>query len=113
MGQTTCCQDGSTPQCNQPWFLDLALQIVGNLDGISAGKATMTKIRNQILQCRPLCLRIGWNGGGGHFVAVYGYSNKRLNIGDPWYGNSVVNYEQFPDTYQGGGAWTDSFTTES
>lgn len=113
LGQTTCCQNGNTAQCNQPWFLDLGLQIVGNLDGVSAGKATMTTIRNQILQCRPLCLRIGWNGGGGHFVAVYGYSNKRLNIGDPWYGNSVVTFADFPDSYQGGGAWTDSFTTQS
>ncbi len=113
MGQTTCCQDGSTPQCNQPWFLDQALQIVGNLKSWSPGKAALAKVKAQIGQCRPLCLRIGWNGGGGHFVAVYGYSGQRLNIGDPWYGNSVVTYGPFPNTYQGGGAWTDSYTTKS
>ncbi len=76
MGQTTCCQDGSTAQCNQPWFLDQALQIVANLNAWSPGKATLTKVKNQINNCRPLCLRIGWNGGGGHFVTMYGYSTQ-------------------------------------
>jgi hypothetical protein len=112
MGQSTCCQDGSTPQCNQPWFLDQVLQIVGDLKAWSAGKAALPTVKREIDRCRPFCLRIAWNGGGGHFVAVYGYSNKRLNIGDPWYGNSVVTYGLFPDTYQGGGSWTDNYTTK-
>jgi len=113
MGQTTCCQDGSTPQCNQPWFLDQALQIVGNLNAWSPGKPPFATAKREVDACRPLCLRIGWNGGGGHFVAVYGYASRDLNIGDPWYGNSVVRGSSFPDNYQGGGSWTDSYTTKS
>jgi hypothetical protein len=115
MGQSTCCQDGSTPQCNQPWFLDQALSIVGDLKAWSPGKVPFTTVKSEINDCRPLCLRIGWNGGGGHFVAVYGFSNtnNRLNVGDPWYGNSVVKYALFPGNYQGGGTWTDSYTTTS
>jgi hypothetical protein len=113
MGSTTCCGDGSTPQCNQPWFLDQALQIVGDLNAWSSGKATITVVKNEINACRPFCLRIAWNGGGGHFVAVYGYSRRFLDIGDPWYGNGVVAYDTFPDTYQGGGAWTDNYTTKA
>ena len=113
MGQTTCCNDGSTAQCNQPWFLDQALQIVGNLNAVRSGKAAFKKLKPEIDQCRPFCLRIAWNGGGGHFVAVYGYSSRHLNVGDPWYGNSVVTYDSFPDTYQGGGVWTDSYTTKA
>jgi hypothetical protein len=112
MGQTTCCADGGTPQCNQPWFLDQALQIVGNLNAWSSGKAALATIKAEINQCRPFCLRIGWNGGGGHFVTVYGYGFNRLNIGDPFYGNSVVVYATFPSTYQGGGTWTDNYTTQ-
>jgi len=111
LGQTTCCNDGSTAQCNQPWFLDQALQIVGNLNVVTSGKAVLSKVKTEINQCHPLCLRIGWNGGGGHFVAIYGYSRKLINVGDPWYGNSVVPYAAFPNTYQGGGSWTDSYTT--
>jgi hypothetical protein len=116
MNQATCCQDGSTAQCNQPWFLDQALQIVGNLNAWTAGKADFGKIRNEINGCRPLCLRIAWNGGGGHFVAVYGYATQpaqKINIADPWYGNSVTRYAPFPGGYQGGGTWTDSYTTRS
>jgi hypothetical protein len=116
MNQSTCCQDGSTAQCNQPWFLDPALQIVGNLNAWSAGKAAFGKVRNEVDNCRPLCLRIGWYGGGGHFVTAYGYStrpNQRISIADPWYGNSVVPYAPFPSGYQGGGTWTDSYTTRA
>jgi hypothetical protein len=113
LGQTTCCQDGSTAKCNQPWFLNQALQIVGNLNVASSGKATQTAVKNEIKQCRPMCLRIGWTGGGGHFVAIYGLLGQRINVGDPWYGNSVVNYASFPDSYQGGGTWTDTYTTMS
>lgn len=113
MNQTTCCQDGSSAQCNQPWFLDQALQIVGNLNAWSAGKALLSKIKNEISNCRPFCLRIAWNGGGGHFVSVYGFNLQRINIADPWYGNSVVPYGPFPSAYQGGGTWTDNYTTKS
>jgi len=112
MGQTTCCADGSTAQCNQPWFLDQALQIVANLNAVTGGKAAFTSGQTEINGCRPLCLRIGWNGGGGHFVAIYGFRRKNISIGDPWYGNSVVAYSSFPSTYQGGGSWTDSYTTK-
>src|SRR4029079_4998564 len=45
MGPTTCCQDGSTAQCNQPWFLDQALQIVGDLGFRDPGKATFAKVK--------------------------------------------------------------------
>jgi len=116
MNQTTCCQNGSSAQCNQPWFLDQALQIVGNLNAWSPGKATFFTVKTEINNCRPFCLRIAWNGGGGHFVTVYGYSTipqQRLNIADPWYGSSVVPYTPFPSRYQGGGTWTDNYTTKS
>lgn len=113
LGQTTCCVDGSTPECNQPWFLDQALQLVGNLNAATSGKIAMNKVKSEIDNCRPLCMRIGWTGGGGHFTTVYGYAGQHLYIGDPWYGNSVVTYQTFPSTYQGGGTWTDSYTTQS
>ena len=113
MNQSTCCQDGSSAQCNQPWFLDQALQIVGNLNAWSPGKAALATVKAEINGCRPFCLRIAWNGGGGHFVTVYGYSWWGINIADPWYGTSAVPYATFPSTYQGGGTWTDNYTTKS
>jgi Papain-like cysteine protease AvrRpt2 len=113
MGQTTCCTDGGNMQCNQPWFLDQALQLVDDLNAWSSGKATLAAVKTEVGACRPFCLRIAWNGGGGHFVAIYGFSRRLLNIGDPWYGNSVVTYDTFPGTYQGGGTWTDNYTTKA
>src|SRR5215212_9673493 len=59
-GQTTCCQNGSTAQCNQPWYLDLALTRTGNLASWSAGTAMIAQIRSG----RTLGARIGWSGGG-------------------------------------------------
>ena len=116
MNQTTCCQDGASAQCNQPWFLDQALQIVNNLNAWSPGKASFFTVGTEINACRPFCLRIAWNGGGGHFVTLYGYTMtpvQRINIADPWYGNSVSRYSLFPGNYQGGGTWTDNYKTKS
>src|SRR5687768_8471237 len=73
LGQTTCCQNGSTAQCNQPWYLNLALTRTGNLASWSAGTATIAQIRSQIRTGRTLGARIGWSGGGGHFVMIAGY----------------------------------------
>ncbi len=113
LNQTTCCQNGSTAQCNQPWFLDQALQIVGNLNAVTSGKATLSTVRAEIDSCRPICMRIGWNGGGGHFVTVFGYSGTNINIADPWFGTSIVSHTTFPVGYNGGGTWTHNYTTRS
>lgn len=114
LGQTTCCTNGSSSACNRPWTLDHPLTIVGNFNTMTTGKATFPTVKAEIDNCRPLCLRIGWNRGGGHFVAVYGYINrrKRINIGDPWYGNAVVSHGVFPSRYHGGGLWTHSYFTQ-
>src|SRR5947207_5493093 len=56
MGQTTCCPDGGSTQCNQPWFLDLALQLVGDLNAWSSGKAALASVKTEVLACRPFCL---------------------------------------------------------
>jgi hypothetical protein len=112
-GQTTCCSNGASAACNQAWYLDKALQIVGNLNTWSSGKAALNTVQTEITSCRPFCLRIGWTGGGGHFVAVYGFSGDNLNVGDPWYGNSIVSYATFPQAYHGGGSWTHNYFTRA
>ena len=117
LGQTTCCQNGSTSACNQPWYLDLALQRTGNLDGFSGGTTSFADIRTQIDAGRLLGARIGWSGGGGHFAVIEGYKpgpgDQRVAIDDPWYGASDITYNTFATSYQGTGSWTHSYTTES
>jgi hypothetical protein len=113
LGQTTCCVSGGSSACNQPWYLDRALSIVGNLNSAGPGKASFASVQGEINGCRPLGLRIGWTGGGGHFVAIYGYAGTNINIGDPWYGNSVQPYSSFPTAYNGGGTWTHNYYTKA
>jgi hypothetical protein len=73
-------------------------------------------VRTEIDGGRPLGVRIGWSGGGGHFVIVEGYKpcpEQRVAIDDPWYGASDLTYNAFVSSYQGTGSWTHSYTTES
>ena len=117
LGQTTCCQNGGSAACNQPWFLDDALTRTGNLDAFSGGTTSFAGVRTQIDGGRPLGTRIGWSGGGGHFAVIEGYKpgpgDQRVAIDDPWYGASDLTYNTFATSYQGTGSWTHSYTTES
>jgi hypothetical protein len=117
LNQTTCCQNGATAACNQPWYLDRALQRTGNFDGFSGGTTAFADVRTEIDAGRPLGTRVGWSGGGGHFAVIEGYkpgpTEQRVAIDDPWYGASDLTYNTFATSYQGTGSWTHSYTTES
>lgn len=117
LNQTTCCQGGSASPCNQPWFLESALQATGNLDHFSTGSEPLPSVENQIAKGAPLGVRIGWQGGGGHFIAVVGYDDSQpgaetVTVADPLYGPSIVSYSTFLNSYQGSGSWTHSYFTK-
>ena len=117
LGQTTCCSSGSSAACNQPWYLDLALMRTGNLTVVSNGTTAFASIRTEIDAGRPLGVRIGWSGGGGHFVVIEGYKpdpgSERVAVEDPWYGASDLALTAFTSSYQGTGSWTHSYTTQA
>jgi hypothetical protein len=116
LGQATCCQNGSTAQCNRPWFLDRALTRTGNLASWSGGTATIAQIRTEIRAGRPLGVRIGWSGGGGHFVMIAGYRacdpDSFIDVRDPIFGSSDIALATFSSSYQGTGSWTHTYYTE-
>jgi hypothetical protein len=125
LAQTTCCTNGSSAACNQSWFLERALTRVGCLLSMASGTLTFATIKSLINSGRPPCARQGWSGGGGHFMAIVCYfegllgllggagsTAKRLRISDPWYGDSVVDYDVFVSGYQGTGSWTHSYRTQ-
>jgi hypothetical protein len=125
LGQTTCCTNGSSSACNKPWYLDKALTRVGCFLSIASGTLTFATIKTLINSGRPPCARQGWSGGGGHFMAIVchfegllglivggGSTAKRLRISDPWYGDSVIDYDVFVSGYQGSGTWTHSYRTQ-
>ena len=125
LGQTTCCTNGSTAACNKSWYLDKALTRVGCLLSWASGTLTFATVQSLINTSRPPCARQGWSGGGGHFMAIVCYfegllgllagsgsTAKRLRISDPWYGDSVVDYDTFVSGYQGSGTWTHTYRTQ-
>jgi hypothetical protein len=115
LAQTGCCRDGSTGRCNQPWYLDRALTRTGNLAGRSAGKASLSRIRSDLDAGRPVGARIGWAGGGGHFVMISGCLDDAtgiLEVRDPIYGTSEISVAAFAASYQGSGSWTHTYYTE-
>jgi hypothetical protein len=115
--QTTCCQDGSTPTCNCDWYLDRALTRVGHLAAPpTPGAILYPDVQQQIAANRPVGVRIGWLGDGGHFVAISGCDDssgsQMLDIEDPYYGASTYDYTAFATGYQSGaGQWTDTYLT--
>jgi hypothetical protein len=116
LGATTCCFDGSTPQCNQAWYLDRALVETDNYYTYFPRAATQIEVQTEILSSRPLGVRIGWanSGGRGHFVAIDGFSYPSyvLSVQDPESGTSTtLDYNTFLTAYRGTGQWTHSYWT--
>jgi hypothetical protein len=112
--QTTCCQDGGSAACNQPYFLEKALAIVGHLASDFGGALDFDRVRAEIDAGRPFGLCIDWKGGGGHVVAVGGYDaqGEMLLVCDSMFGTSHVPLATFPASYQGGGTWSWTYLTQ-
>jgi hypothetical protein len=116
LAQTSCCRDGSTGQCNRPWYLDRALTRTSNFARRAAGTAPLSTIRSQIDAGRPVGARIGWDGGGGHFVVISGClddATGMLEVRDPMYGTSELSFASFASSYQGSGSWTHTYYTHA
>jgi hypothetical protein len=117
LGRSDACNTPTPGGANVPWYLDRALTRTRNFVSITAGPAPFSTIRAEIDAGRPVGARIGWSGGGGHFVVVYGYSVWRdtlyVDIGDPVNGNSHQTLDDFSTNYLGSGTWTHYYLTRS
>jgi hypothetical protein len=114
--QTGCCDDGSSGACNQPWYLDRALTRTGNFARSTGNPASMSELRAELGAGRPVGARIGWAGGGGHFVTISGClddATGMLEVRDSIYGTSEVSIANFRSSYQGSGSWTHTYYTRS
>lgn len=114
-GQSTCCQDGSASECNQPHVLDAPLDRAGVLNVMHLGTVAYDAIRDEIDAGRPVAWRIGWSGGGGHFAVIEGYQRfgaQWVAVDDPWYGSSdAALFTLTSGGYQGSGTWTHTYFT--
>ncbi|GAA0564943.1 papain-like cysteine protease family protein [Chitinophaga japonensis] len=111
----TCCTAPVPGPCNVPWYLDRALTRTNNFVSFQ-GTMTWESVKDQIDQGLVVGARVGWSGGGGHFMVIYGVSKvlsiKYFHIDDPIYGKSVLTVDQFSNNYQGSGSWTHSYITK-
>jgi hypothetical protein len=116
LGRGDCCNAPVPSACNVPWYLDRALTRTNNFVSIT-GAATFQQVRDEIDAGRPVGARIGWSGGGGHFMVIYGYSRvlgtTYFDIDDPIYGKSHPTVSDFSSNYQGSGTWTHTYYTKS
>jgi hypothetical protein len=117
-----CCGDPVPDSCNVPQRLTDALGNRGidrlQKDGALSRPLSFGELQQQLDAHRPVCVRIEWDGGGGHAVVVTGYqllsSGARLvDVADPLYPDCTVDYEELANAYQGDGRWTDSFLVKA
>jgi Papain-like cysteine protease AvrRpt2 len=110
-GQALCCMYGDSGSCNQPFYLDQALQKVGHFRLFSVGPASLYQVQAEIVAGRPLGVRIEWASSHvGHFVAIDGCTSDSVEVQDPWTGGyTSVDYNTFLTAYAGSGdtgVWT-------
>lgn len=113
--QKGCCANGGSGKCNIPWYLDRALRRTGNLASKSDGPASWSTLRAELDAGRPVAARIGWNGGGGHFVVLTGYravaDAREVEVQDPWTGTSRIPLDTLATNYKSAGRWTHTYLT--
>ncbi len=114
-----CCRPlsgGLLKACNQDWFLASALRIVGRGGGrLKFGRLSFQAIRKNIRAGFPICVRIGWPDGSGHFVVIIGCNQSSngdewVYVDDPLHGHGTWLYQEFCGNYHNaGGRWTVTF----
>jgi hypothetical protein len=119
LGKTICCKRGAGASwskiCNQPNRLDSALADVGHLSFVAAGPVNYLACEDETCaKSRPLGVRVGWLGGGGHFVVITGVNDdqsQELIVEDPFRGKILIRHRDISTKYSGNGVWTHSYYT--
>lgn len=118
LNQTACCANGASASCNKYWTLDTSLTQVGHLAAPTiVGTIPPADVEVEMAGNRPVGARIGWYGGGAHFVVISGYDDSSgtaaVDVEDPYYGPSVLlDFNTFSTAYQSGaGQWTHTYLT--
>lgn len=113
---SSCCEDRDP--CNRWWYLDKALERTQNLNEWFTGTLDMPTLTAELTSKRPVCIRIEWPGGSGHFLAVTGLyqdtsGSDRVLLSDPIFGTSSYTVEDLiSGSYQNDqGRWTHTYLT--
>lgn len=114
---TNCCMNGADAACDIPWYLDRALTTTGNFQDVRSGTVGFADVVSLTAAGTPLATRVGWSGGGGHFVVLHGWKKvssgaEFVDVADPFYGTSTIPYGDFVSRYRSTGSWTHSYWTQ-
>jgi hypothetical protein len=107
----------NTPDC--PEALQVVLAAIGRLNGVpKTDSLSFAQVQAAHAASLPLCIRIGWFGGGAHFVAIDGSGftpagDPLVHVKDPFFGDSTMNFNDFYENYLGAGAWTATFQVKA
>ena len=108
-----CC--ASPADCNTPEMLQHALTVTGNL-ALPPFDAfpTFDSLKAHTDADNPVCARIQWEGGGGHFIVidecyVSSSGEQIVHVADPLHGPVHYRYDEVVNGYMGAGSWTDTF----
>ena|SRR5581483_1813157 len=108
-----CNGDPNSAGCNQPASLTQALNLLHRqvADPILA-PISFAQIRQTIDSGWPIPVRIVWdeNPANAHFVVISGYAvsgsgGQFVQVDDPFYDRSIVDYDTFVSDYHGAGQW--------
>ena len=117
----SCCEDGSGDACDQVADLNAVLDKLNEslhpkMHKTAYARAlTFDEVRAAIDSAAPICVRIEWSGGGGHFVMITGYSISGteprfwLDVSDPFFPDTVLPFDFFSSQYYSVGHWTHSY----
>jgi papain like cysteine protease AvrRpt2 len=114
---------GNPGPCNQAARLQDALDVVRQRTASGPrrltfpaprGRLTFSQLEQELDGSFPVCVRIGWDGGGGHFVVLSGYQQltsggQLVDVADPFYGDGTITYDELSFSYAGRGRWTATY----
>ncbi len=115
--QTTCCEDGATPQCNRSAETGAILRAMGVLREQVERSISLHQVEEELKANRPIACRIEWEGVGvGHVFVIHGVFGTLLRVTDPDLGADgaeLVEFNVFSGSYRGKGKWTRTWLLRS
>ena len=115
LGESVCCTDGSSAECDKPWYLNRALTLTGNLVTAQQTFIAMAALQAELAAGHVVGVFVGWRGGGGHFLALSAVDvpASRVLVGDPLNGTSDYDLTAFTNNYRGAGEWNGTYMTHA
>jgi hypothetical protein len=114
-----CCTNGDSAACDVDNSLTTTLTTAGVLRLADPAKAAFPTLQAELNNERPVCWRILWNGGGGHFAVIYSWAvdagTELLAIADPKRDTEPIALTMAQldaGHYRGGGTWTHTYFTQ-